>query len=137
MFILVYQWYFKLLSIHSYLILICYEVYHWFIISIIFFPIISVTCRNLLGSLVCWMRLGTVWVIQYQLVRVSYKLFCCTLFLSSFTFSCSMFPRSTHETFSTKLFQNFRTHPRLERTKFSETDFTLSHYAGKVCSILM
>ncbi|XP_008445541.1 myosin-15 isoform X1 [Cucumis melo] len=43
-----------------------------------------------------------------------------------------MFPRSTHETFSTKLFQNFRTHPRLERTKFSETDFTLSHYAGKV-----
>ncbi|KAA8546249.1 hypothetical protein F0562_003012 [Nyssa sinensis] len=45
--------------------------------------------------------------------------------------SC-LFPKSTHETFSTKLFQNFRVHPRLEKTKFSETDFTMSHYAGKV-----
>ncbi|XP_042486248.1 myosin-15 isoform X2 [Macadamia integrifolia] len=43
-----------------------------------------------------------------------------------------MFPKSTHETFSTKLFQSFRTHPRLEKAKFSETDFTISHYAGKV-----
>ncbi|XVE70833.1 hypothetical protein DITRI_Ditri10aG0102000 [Diplodiscus trichospermus] len=43
-----------------------------------------------------------------------------------------MFPKSTHETFSTKLFQNFRGHSRLEKAKFSETDFTLSHYAGKV-----
>ncbi|GKV00049.1 hypothetical protein SLEP1_g12804 [Rubroshorea leprosula] len=43
-----------------------------------------------------------------------------------------MFPKSTHETFSTKLFQNFRGHPRLEKAKFSETDFTMSHYAGKV-----
>jgi myosin-5 len=43
-----------------------------------------------------------------------------------------MFPRSTHESFSMKLFQNFRFHPRLEKPKFSETDFTLSHYAGKV-----
>ncbi|XP_058078389.1 myosin-15 isoform X2 [Magnolia sinica] len=43
-----------------------------------------------------------------------------------------MFPKSTHETFSTKLFQSFRTHPRFEKPKFSETDFTISHYAGKV-----
>ncbi|XP_057511088.1 myosin-15 isoform X2 [Actinidia eriantha] len=43
-----------------------------------------------------------------------------------------MFPKSTHETFSTKLFQNFRAHPRLEKAKFSETDFTMAHYAGKV-----
>ncbi|KAH9653095.1 Myosin-15 [Citrus sinensis] len=42
-----------------------------------------------------------------------------------------MFPKSTHATFSTKLFQNFRAHPRLEKAKFSETDFTISHYAGK------
>ncbi|PPD90210.1 hypothetical protein GOBAR_DD12831 [Gossypium barbadense] len=47
-----------------------------------------------------------------------------------------MFPRSTHETFSTKLFQNFRGHPRLEKAKFSETDFTVSHYAGKANSFL-
>ncbi|PON73111.1 Myosin head motor domain containing protein [Parasponia andersonii] len=43
-----------------------------------------------------------------------------------------MFPRSTHETFSMKLFQHFRSHPRLGKAKFSETDFTVSHYAGKV-----
>ncbi|TKY58001.1 Myosin-15 protein [Spatholobus suberectus] len=43
-----------------------------------------------------------------------------------------MFPKSTHETFSTKLFQHFRSHPRLEKEKFSQTDFTISHYAGKV-----
>uniref|UniRef100_A0A1J3FM19 Myosin-15 n=1 Tax=Noccaea caerulescens TaxID=107243 RepID=A0A1J3FM19_NOCCA len=43
-----------------------------------------------------------------------------------------MFPRSTHESFSMKLFQNLKFHPRLEKAKFSETDFTLSHYAGKV-----
>ncbi|XP_020224383.1 myosin-15 isoform X1 [Cajanus cajan] len=43
-----------------------------------------------------------------------------------------MFPRSTHETFSTKLFQHFRSHSRLEKEKFSQTDFTISHYAGKV-----
>ncbi|KAK7377083.1 hypothetical protein VNO80_02503 [Phaseolus coccineus] len=43
-----------------------------------------------------------------------------------------MFPKSTHETFSTKLFQHFRSHPRLGKEKFSQTDFTVSHYAGKV-----
>ncbi|KAM7275184.1 hypothetical protein ACFE04_017050 [Oxalis oulophora] len=43
-----------------------------------------------------------------------------------------MFPKSTHKTFSMKLFQNFPSHPRLEKAKFSETDFTMSHYAGKV-----
>lgn len=47
-----------------------------------------------------------------------------------------MFPKSTHETFTNKLFQNCRSHPRLERAKFSETDFTVSHYAGKVCNLL-
>uniref|UniRef100_A0A803LYP2 Uncharacterized protein n=1 Tax=Chenopodium quinoa TaxID=63459 RepID=A0A803LYP2_CHEQI len=43
-----------------------------------------------------------------------------------------MFPKSTHDTFTTKLFQNFQSHPRLEKAKFSRTDFTVSHYAGKV-----
>lgn len=43
-----------------------------------------------------------------------------------------MFPKSTHGTFSMKLFQNLGTHSRLEKAKFSETDFTMSHYAGKV-----
>ncbi|MFS7944635.1 putative myosin ATPase [Helianthus anomalus] len=43
-----------------------------------------------------------------------------------------MFPKSTHETFANKLFQNLRAHPRLGKAKFSETDFTISHYAGKV-----
>ncbi|GER35366.1 myosin [Striga asiatica] len=43
-----------------------------------------------------------------------------------------MFPKSTHETFSNKLFRNFHSHRRLEKAKFSETDFIISHYAGKV-----
>ncbi|XWS70176.1 hypothetical protein CRYUN_Cryun03dG0026300 [Craigia yunnanensis] len=47
-----------------------------------------------------------------------------------------MFPKSTHETFSTKLFQNFRAHSRLEKAKFSETDFIVSHYAGKAYTFL-
>ncbi|KAL5074518.1 hypothetical protein RYX36_013502 [Vicia faba] len=43
-----------------------------------------------------------------------------------------MFPKSTHKTFSTKLFQHFLCHTRFGKEKFSETDFTVSHYAGKV-----
>ncbi|KAK9683914.1 hypothetical protein RND81_10G174600 [Saponaria officinalis] len=43
-----------------------------------------------------------------------------------------MFPKSTHETFANKLFQNFPAHPRLQKAKFSQTDFGISHYAGKV-----
>lgn len=43
-----------------------------------------------------------------------------------------MFPKSTHATFATKIFQNFGAHRRLEKAKFSETDFTVYHYAGKV-----
>lgn len=43
-----------------------------------------------------------------------------------------MFPKSTHESFATKLFNNFFAHPRLEKAKFSRTDFTVRHYAGKV-----
>ncbi|XP_073030962.1 myosin-15 isoform X1 [Primulina eburnea] len=43
-----------------------------------------------------------------------------------------MFPKSTHKTFSNRLLQNFRSHPRWESAKFSETDFIISHYAGKV-----
>lgn len=43
-----------------------------------------------------------------------------------------MLGKSTHETFAMKLFQNLRAHPRLEKPKLSKTDFTLSHFAGKV-----
>eukprot|EP01018_Ginkgo_biloba_P007926 Gb_22496 [translate_table: standard] len=43
-----------------------------------------------------------------------------------------MFPRSTHETFATKLYQSFKNHSRLKRPKLAHTDFTISHYAGEV-----
>ncbi|CAD6205072.1 unnamed protein product [Miscanthus lutarioriparius] len=43
-----------------------------------------------------------------------------------------MLGKSTHETFAMKLFQNLRAHPRLEKPKLSKTDFSLSHFAGKV-----
>ncbi|GLJ12586.1 hypothetical protein SUGI_0194010 [Cryptomeria japonica] len=43
-----------------------------------------------------------------------------------------MFPRSTHETFATKLFQSFRNHSRFNQPKLARTDFTIFHYAGEV-----
>ncbi|CAI0433993.1 unnamed protein product [Linum tenue] len=43
-----------------------------------------------------------------------------------------MFPKSTHETFSNKLYQTFKSHKRFIKPKLSRTDFTISHYAGEV-----
>ncbi|CAL5343097.1 unnamed protein product [Camellia sinensis] len=43
-----------------------------------------------------------------------------------------MFPKSTHETFSNKLYQTFKSHKRFVKPKLSRTDFTISHYAGEV-----
>ncbi|XP_051118886.1 myosin-11-like [Andrographis paniculata] len=43
-----------------------------------------------------------------------------------------MFPKSTHETFSQKLYQTFKNHKRFIKPKLSRTDFTIAHYAGEV-----
>ncbi|KAK4338717.1 hypothetical protein RND71_043204 [Anisodus tanguticus] len=43
-----------------------------------------------------------------------------------------MFPKSTHETFSQKLYQIFKTNKRFIKPKLSRTDFTVAHYAGEV-----
>ncbi|KAH9321117.1 hypothetical protein KI387_015756, partial [Taxus chinensis] len=43
-----------------------------------------------------------------------------------------MFPKSTNETFATKLFQNFGNNHRFKKPKLARTDFTISHYAGEV-----
>ncbi|PKA61180.1 hypothetical protein AXF42_Ash006076 [Apostasia shenzhenica] len=43
-----------------------------------------------------------------------------------------MFPKSTHETFSQKLYQTFSKHKRFVKPKLSRTDFTICHYAGEV-----
>ncbi|KAI3517097.1 hypothetical protein L1887_16304 [Cichorium endivia] len=43
-----------------------------------------------------------------------------------------MFPKSTHETFSNKLYQTFKNHKRFIKPKLSRTDFTVAHYAGEV-----
>ncbi|GAB4830499.1 hypothetical protein Ancab_020210 [Ancistrocladus abbreviatus] len=43
-----------------------------------------------------------------------------------------MFPKSTHETFSNKLYQTFSKHKRFIKPKLSRTDFTIAHYAGEV-----
>ncbi|KAJ7533864.1 hypothetical protein O6H91_13G068100 [Diphasiastrum complanatum] len=43
-----------------------------------------------------------------------------------------MFPKSTHETLSTKLIQTFGSHKRFSVPKLAHTDFTISHYAGEV-----
>ncbi|CAH1446365.1 unnamed protein product [Lactuca virosa] len=43
-----------------------------------------------------------------------------------------MFPKSTHETFSNKLYHTFKNHKRFVKPKLSRTDFTIAHYAGEV-----
>lgn len=43
-----------------------------------------------------------------------------------------MFPKSTHDTFATKLYQNLTSHKRFSKPKISRTDFTIQHYAGEV-----
>ncbi|KAH9605688.1 hypothetical protein KSS87_015845, partial [Heliosperma pusillum] len=43
-----------------------------------------------------------------------------------------MFPRSTHETFSQKLYQTFPKNKRFQKPKLSQTSFTICHYAGDV-----
>jgi myosin-5 len=45
---------------------------------------------------------------------------------------CSMFPRSTHETFAQKLYTTFKNNKRFAKPKLSRTDFTVVHYAGDV-----
>jgi len=48
-----------------------------------------------------------------------------------------MFPKSTNETFATKLFQQYRNHKRLSKPKLGRTDFTINHYAGDVSAGLL
>ena len=43
-----------------------------------------------------------------------------------------MFPKSSPETFATKLYQSVGNHPRFEKPKLSQTGFIIDHYAGKV-----
>ncbi|KAG8055648.1 hypothetical protein GUJ93_ZPchr0001g33025 [Zizania palustris] len=43
-----------------------------------------------------------------------------------------MFPKSTHETFSQKLYEKFKNHKRFNKPKLSRTAFTIQHYAGDV-----
>ncbi|KAJ1417512.1 P-loop containing nucleoside triphosphate hydrolase [Sesbania bispinosa] len=43
-----------------------------------------------------------------------------------------MFPKSTHETFSQKLYQTFKDHKRFIKPKLARSDFTIVHYAGEV-----
>ncbi|KAL0925889.1 hypothetical protein M5K25_004263 [Dendrobium thyrsiflorum] len=43
-----------------------------------------------------------------------------------------MFPKSTHETFSQKLYQTYKAHKRFSKPKLARTAFTINHYAGDV-----
>lgn len=55
------------------------------------------------------------------------------ILICKLTFYCSMFPKSTHETFANKLYQTFKNHKRFVKPKLSRTDFAIAHYAGEVC----
>ncbi|WCJ20549.1 myosin-like protein XIF [Euphorbia peplus] len=43
-----------------------------------------------------------------------------------------MFPKSTHETFTQKMYQTYKGHKRFSKPKLSQTNFTINHYAGDV-----
>ncbi|XP_038717473.1 myosin-11 isoform X2 [Tripterygium wilfordii] len=43
-----------------------------------------------------------------------------------------MFPKSTHETFSQKLYLTFKDHKRFIKPKLARSEFTIVHYAGEV-----
>ncbi|XP_051120812.1 myosin-9 isoform X3 [Andrographis paniculata] len=43
-----------------------------------------------------------------------------------------MFPKSTAQTFSDKLYQTFKSHKRFIKPKLARTEFTIAHYAGEV-----
>ncbi|XP_071718117.1 myosin-9 [Rutidosis leptorrhynchoides] len=43
-----------------------------------------------------------------------------------------MFPKSTPDTFSQKLYQTFKTHRRFIKPKLAHSDFIIAHYAGEV-----
>ncbi|CAL9023586.1 unnamed protein product [Prunus brigantina] len=43
-----------------------------------------------------------------------------------------MFPKSTHDTFSQKLYQTFKDNKRFIKPKLARSDFTIVHYAGEV-----
>ncbi|KAL8166655.1 hypothetical protein V2J09_008154 [Rumex salicifolius] len=43
-----------------------------------------------------------------------------------------MFPKSTPETFASKLYQTYKGHKRITKPKLSRKDFIISHYAGEV-----
>ncbi|KAL8259044.1 hypothetical protein R6Q59_026997 [Mikania micrantha] len=43
-----------------------------------------------------------------------------------------MFPKSTPDTFSQKLYQTFKTHKRFIKPKLARSDFIIAHYAGEV-----
>ena len=43
-----------------------------------------------------------------------------------------MFPRSTHETFSQKMYETLKKNEYFRKPKLARTDFTVCHYAGDV-----
>lgn len=48
-----------------------------------------------------------------------------------------MFPKSTPETFASKLYQTYKSHKRITKPKLSRKDFIVTHYAGEVYSFVL
>lgn len=74
-----------------------------------------------------------IYIICFKKVKFTKSQNHSTLVIRYFRNYCSMFPRSTHETFATKLYQTFKDHKRFSKPKLARTDFTICHYAGDVC----
>ena len=75
--------------------------------------------------------------LRYHMVNnlvheVVFSFFYCEMVTHLLVVLCSMFPRSTNETFAQKLYQTFKEHKRFSKPKLARTDFTICHYAGDV-----
>lgn len=69
----------------------------------------------------------------FQKIIYIYIYFLSYAYLLALDYSCSMFPKSTNETFAQKLYQTFKDHKRFSKPKLAHSDFTICHYAGDVC----
>ncbi|KAL4572153.1 hypothetical protein LXL04_018922 [Taraxacum kok-saghyz] len=66
-----------------------------------------------------------------------YEIYTITTFYKQPFVLHSMFPTSTHETFTQKLYQSFKNHKRFTKPNLAYSDFTVSHYACDVVEFVL
>lgn len=89
--------------------------------------------RSIFSTLLSSGRISQFIFHMHFTIRCYYIFWCRNLII----FFCSMFPRSTHETFAQKLYQTYKAHKRFSKPKLARTAFTINHYAGDVSACVV